>query len=131
MYPYYPYSELEQRWLNIDSQIRLHVDDIEVVDKDGWQSAVASLHQKSDALRTAFAKLKVGDVEEWQEAEARITMAVDDLELNYRIAKGELTAANAQTDKEFRAALDPEGAAPTDDTMHRDVDLAGKRDTVI
>ncbi len=118
MYSNSPISDLERRWIAIDSEIRRHVDDIEVVDKDGWQGAVASLHQKSDSIKTALAAFKTGVSEAPDEAEAHLKIAVEDLELNYRIAKGELTAANATTDKDFRAALDPHNLSPKDDVLH-------------
>jgi len=120
MYPNSPFSELERRWIAIDSEIRRHVDDIDVVDKDGWQGAVASLHQKSDSIRTALASVKAGTAEAADEAEAHLKIAVEDLELNYRLAKGELTAANATTDKDFRAALDPHNLSPQDDVLHEE-----------
>lgn len=122
MYLSTSHSQLERRWMDIDAQIRRHEDDIKVVDKDHWQSAVASLHSKSDAIANAFDQIRMGHGQSWEEAEAHLTMAVDDLELNYRIAKGELTAANATTDKDFRASLNPDNVPSPDDQMHSEED---------
>jgi len=124
MFDHSEFAQLEHRWLVIDKELRRHIDDIEVVDKDGWQGAIASLHQKSDSIRTALVQIKAGQAPAPDEAEAHLKIAVEDLELNYRLARGELTAANATTDKDFRAALDPHNInPPSDDELHRDAEM--------